>query len=244
MSTLKTIKTRLIEENFFRPRWYSVFINPYFISRISLYNAVRAFAGKTSDTATILDIGCGVKPYRSLFRSPLYTGIDIQGGGHSDDQKYIDAYYDGEHIPFPDSSFEIIICTQVLEHADDPETLIGDAFRVAKPGCRVLFSMPFVYMEHEIPYDFRRFTRFEHVRVMERAGFTDLHIQETTGFFGVFGQLFVVMCFESIRMRAPLFKALLTLCVFGPIMIVSVALDAIFRKPALTLDYIVTATKP
>jgi ubiquinone/menaquinone biosynthesis C-methylase UbiE len=62
----------------------------------------------------ILDIGCGIKPYRHLFTSSSYTGIDIAGGGHEDRAKTVDAYYDGHNIPFPNQSFDTIICTQVL----------------------------------------------------------------------------------------------------------------------------------
>ena len=94
-----------------------------------------------------------------------------------------------------------------------------------------------------MPYDFRRFTRFEHIRLLENAGFSDIHVMPTTGFFGVFGQLFVVMCFEGMHFRASLLKAILTLVIFAPIQIASLFLDMIFRKPGPTMDYVVTATK-
>lgn len=44
--TLKfgNLKNNIIDEHFFRPRWYSVFIYPYFINRFSLLRAMQAFA--------------------------------------------------------------------------------------------------------------------------------------------------------------------------------------------------------
>jgi SAM-dependent methyltransferase len=243
MLKVKDLKNKMLDEHFFRPRWYSVFINPYFTNRYSLYKAIRAFAADTSDTATILDVGCGIKPYRSLFASETYTGIDIAGGGHTDEAKTVDAFYDGHTIPFADNSFDTLICTQVLEHADDPEILASECSRVLKPGGTAFFSMPFTYPEHEIPYDFRRFTRFEHQRLFEKNNFTGITISKTTGIFGTFGQLFVIWLFESIPFRAPILKGILTLFIFAPIQIICRTIDALNGKSGLTMDYVITLQK-
>lgn len=238
---MTSVKARILEEHFFRPRWYSVFINPYFINRYRLYQAITTFAEKTPSDATILDVGCGIKPYRFLFKSPTYTGIDIAGGGHSDQAKTVDAFYDGHSIPFSDQSFDTLICTQVLEHADDPEVLVRECARVLKPGGRAFFSMPFTYPEHETPYDFRRFTQFEHERLFKKNGFTKITIQKTTGFSGTFAQLLVVWLFEGIPFRSTLLKSLLTVGIFAPMQILGLAVDRITGKSGMTMDYVITA---
>jgi len=243
MTSLHYLKARVMEDAFFRPKWYSIFINPYFIGRHSLYRAIQRYALTVSRDTRVLDIGCGIKPYRALFGTPSYTGIDIKGGGHADDSKTVDAYYDGAHVPFPNASFDAVLCTQVLEHADDPAAIVSEAARVLTPGGSAFFSMPFVYPEHEIPYDFRRFTRYEHTRLFAAAGFSDIQIFPTTGFFATFAQLFSIMCFEAIHFRAPILKALLTFFIFAPTQAFALFLDWLFRKPAPTLDYVITATK-
>jgi len=243
MSKLRKLKEQIITENFFRPRWYSVFINPYFINRWSLYRAIKKFALETPAEASILDVGCGLKPYRSLFNTKEYTGIDIAGGGHDDTAKVVDAFYDGYSIPFSDKSFNTLICTQVLEHADDPEILVAECARVLKEGSTAFFSMPFTYPEHEIPYDFRRFTRFEHQRLFEKNGFKNIQITQTTGFAGTFGQLFVIWLFESIPFRAPLLKTLLSVFIFAPIQIVALGIDWLTNKSGLTMDYVIILKK-
>lgn len=236
---MSSVKARILEEHFFRPRWYSVVINPYFINRYRLYQAITSFAQKTADDATILDVGCGIKPYRFLFHTPHYTGIDIAGGGHSDQAKSVDAFYDGHSIPFPDNSFDTLLCTQVLEHADDPEVLVRECTRVLKPGGRAFFSMPFTYPEHETPYDFRRFTQFEHLRLFKKNGFTKVSIHKTTGFAGTFAQLLVVWLFEGIPFRSTLLKSLLTLVLFTPIQLCGMAIDWLTGKSGMTMDYVV-----
>lgn len=236
-------KQNFIEEHFFRPRWYSVFFNPYFINRRRLLIALQRFAEDTPADATVLDVGCGLKPYRRYFKTSTYTGIDIAGGGHADEAKTVDAYYDGHTIPFPDNHFSTLLCTQVLEHADDADELVAECARVLQPGGRAFFSMPFTYPEHEVPYDFRRFTRFEHERLFKKHGFTNLTIAPTTGFFGTFGQLLVVWLFESLTFRAPLLKATLTAGVFAPMQIGALLLDRLCGQRGMTMDYVITVQK-
>jgi SAM-dependent methyltransferase len=236
-----SLKHKIIDDNFFRPQWYSVFINPYFINRFTLYQAITDFANTTGENDRVLDVGCGLKPYRHLFATKDYLGIDIAGGGHTDSAKIVDAFYDGHHIPYDANSFDTIICTQVLEHADDPAVLVSECARVLKPHGTAFFSMPFTYPEHEIPYDFRRFTRYEHDRLLRSNGFTSVTILKTTGFGGTFGQLLVVWLFESIPFRSTLLKTLLSIFVFAPIQILGLVVDIITGKSGQTMDYVVIA---
>ncbi|OGY51286.1 MAG: hypothetical protein A3J59_02340 [Candidatus Buchananbacteria bacterium RIFCSPHIGHO2_02_FULL_56_16] len=235
----------------FTPRWYSLLINPYFISRSSLYRAVNRFASQCSAGGTILDVGCGSQPYRHLFASQRYIGIDIEGGGHSQSQKNVEAFFDGQHIPYGDASFDAVIITEVLEHADDPVALIREINRVLKADGKLLVTMPFVWDEHEQPYDFRRFTRFEHQRLLERNGFRVVSIQKTTGIFATTGQLISAFLIElfaggldrmklKFRYSYPL-KKICTLVVCFPLQLLGLALDVVFRHRGITLDYVVIA---
>lgn len=243
MISLRKLKEKVIDDSFFRPKWYSIVINPYFINRRSLYKSISLFADGVPADARVLDIGCGLKPYRSLFKVKEYVGIDIEGGGHSDQAKAVDAYYDGHTIPFPNQSFDAVVCTQVLEHADDAEVLIKEAARVLRPTGQAFFSMPFMYPEHEAPYDFRRYTSFQHKRLFAKYDFRKTTIQKTTGFFGTFGQLFVILIFESISFRAPVLKAFLAILFFAPIQALSLGLDWMLGKSGPTMDYIITAQR-
>jgi len=239
-STLKNI----IKQHFFRPRWCSVLFNPYFIARASLYREIRRFAAQDFSGRNILDVGCGAKPYQQLFSAAAkYIGIDIAGGGHFDQAKEVDQFYDGQNIPFPDNSFEVVICTQVLEHAASPEKLITEISRVLKPAGQLCLTMPLVWSEHEIPYDFRRFTRYEHQRLLAAQGLSIESLTATTGTFGVTGQLLAAFIFESWGRRSRLAKALVALLLCFPIQAISIILDKIFHNSWITLDYVIIAKK-
>jgi ubiquinone/menaquinone biosynthesis C-methylase UbiE len=118
-----------------------------------------------------LDVGCGLKPFASSFDHAYYTGIDIEVSGRSSDIKKPDKFFDGINIPYEDSSFDGLLCTQVLEHVENIDLLLAECNRVIKIGGSFVISVPFLYREHEQPYDFRRFTSYGLMLAMTRNGF-------------------------------------------------------------------------
>lgn len=53
-------------------------------------------------------------------------------------------FYDGTAFPFPDGSFDYVICSHVLEHVPDVEHFLSEIFRVAGRG---YFEYPLCYYE-------------------------------------------------------------------------------------------------
>jgi SAM-dependent methyltransferase len=103
----------------------------------------------------LLDIGCGRKPYYPYFAAGAseYVGIDIDV-----DNPYADLLGPVEDLPVEDASFEVVLCTQVLEHASDPDQAISELHRVTAPGGRVLTSTHGVQVYHPAPGDHWRWT--------------------------------------------------------------------------------------
>jgi len=86
--------------------------------------------------ASVLDVGCGKKPYQPLFlgKSAVYLGVDI------DPEELVDVLCAGEKLPFKESCFSACLCLQVLEHVDEPDTVIDEIFRVLKPDGLLFLS--------------------------------------------------------------------------------------------------------
>lgn len=48
----------------------------------------------------------------------------------------------GERLPFADGTFDSVVCSEVLEHVEDPDAVIAEASRVLRPGGVFVFSLP------------------------------------------------------------------------------------------------------
>jgi SAM-dependent methyltransferase len=127
-------------------------------------------------------------PYRRYFSAHDYVGLEVQDSGASAGLKDPTEWFDGVKIDKPDSSVDAVLCTQVLkysstqvlEHVELHEEFLGNIFRVLRPGGEFIVTVPFVYEEHEQPFDFRRWTSFGFAKELEEAGFRDLHLEKLT----------------------------------------------------------------
>jgi SAM-dependent methyltransferase len=110
-------------------------------------------AGERERRPRLLDVGCGEKPYEPLFAPYVaeYVGVDVANPA-------ADLEGTVEEIPVPDESFELVLCTQTLEHAADPARAVRELRRVTAPGGRVLASTHGVQVYHPNPDDLWRWT--------------------------------------------------------------------------------------
>ena len=104
----------------------------------------------------LLDIGCGKKPYYPFFapHASEYVGVDVDA-----DNAAADVLGSVEDPPIEDASFDVVLCTQVLEHTTDPDRAVRELWRVTAPGGRVLASTHGVQVYHPSPEDHWRWTQ-------------------------------------------------------------------------------------
>ena len=85
----------------------------------------------------------GLKSFiRKKFPEMKYVDID-SGDGESRD--VATHHIDLCDLPFADNSFDLSICSHVLEHIPDDRKAITELYRVMKPGCRALVLVPIFY---------------------------------------------------------------------------------------------------
>jgi SAM-dependent methyltransferase len=65
---------------------------------------------------------------------------------------------DGHDLPFPDASFDAVVCQAVLEHVMDPPRVVAEMRRVLVPGGLLYAEVPFMQQVHEGAYDLTRYT--------------------------------------------------------------------------------------
>jgi SAM-dependent methyltransferase len=133
----------------------------------------------------VLDVGCGVKPYYPFFAGAAeYVGVDVKENVNADIVGTADA------IPVEDGSYDVVLCTQVLEHVDDPAAVVRELSRVTAPGGRVLASTHGVMLYHPNPQDLWRWTHTGLARLFEGAdGWSSVAVEPGAGSAECLGML-------------------------------------------------------
>jgi SAM-dependent methyltransferase len=140
---------------------------------------IKAISGR------VLDLGCGTKPYGTELaaRASLYVGLDWPSSLHASRAEVLADLRSS--LPLVDESFDHAVCFEVLEHVPEPSLLLAEAFRVIRSGGTLVLSAPFQWWAHEQPWDYYRYTSHGLRYLLEKAGFADVRIQSTTGFWSM-----------------------------------------------------------
>ena len=123
----------------------------------------------------LLDVGGRGKPYAVLFERPnlrhFVLDLDVAAS--------VDLVGDARAMPIADSSVDIVLCTQVLEHTPEPVRILSEIERVLRPGGKLILSVPGIYPIHGAPGDYWRYTyqglewllrSYREVRVCSESG--------------------------------------------------------------------------
>jgi len=142
--------------------------SPTYAVRAPLARWLRDEASRAAarhERPRLLDVGCGTKPYEPFFRDAVaeYVGVDVANPA---------AELEGtvEDIPVRDGSFDLVLCTQTLEHANDPARAVRELRRVVAAGGRVLASTHGVQVYHPNPDDLWRWTHAGLERLFRENG--------------------------------------------------------------------------
>ncbi len=136
---------------------------------------------------TVVDIGCGNGAHLKFCgkRGAALIGIDqneevlkdavatLEATEARSVQVHLSA---GIPLPLADGTADRIICNEVLEHVDDPESFIREVVRVGSSGAKFLLGVPDPVSEEvfrEVAWP-GYFEKPNHVRVFEREQFNDL----------------------------------------------------------------------
>jgi SAM-dependent methyltransferase len=136
--------------------------------------------GQIVEQPAVIEIGCGDGALLAELEgfARRIAGYDVSPSGIAEAKRLLpDAQLgvcDGAALPEKDSSFDLAVLSHVLEHVDDPRSLLREAARVA----------PLVYVEVPLelhartPHDFR-WTRMGHINLFNRTVLR--HLVESVG---------------------------------------------------------------
>src|SRR5690606_9067491 len=94
----------------------------------------------------ILEVGCGAGHVLALFDGER-TGVDLSPAMLDRARARLGRRVrlvrgSALDLPLADDSFDVVLCTEVLEHVPDPGRAVAELLRVAAPGARVIVSIP------------------------------------------------------------------------------------------------------
>jgi SAM-dependent methyltransferase len=186
----RTYLQSLIMRASFNGGLLSLAFNPNHIMRRYLQKSITKNSG--SIVGNTLDFGCGLFPYAKLLtQATRIIGLELQGKDKITTDDCI-VYYSGDKFPFLDDYFDSVVSFEVFEHLTNPINALDEIYRVVKKNGYVIITTPFLYPLHEIPYDYRRLTKYELSRLLEAHSFELVKIQHGPSSFLTIKQLQVL----------------------------------------------------
>jgi SAM-dependent methyltransferase len=226
--------------------------SPAKISATLLLRSLTEAAGKHA-RGRLIDIGCGAKPYSSIFspRVDSYFGVDFSGTADANygAETKADLYIDGTDTKLPSGSFDTLLSTQVLEHVFETSKFIAECHRLLAKGGRGIFTIPFVWQCHAEPHDYFRFTRYSLDKLFRDQGFRIVEITPLGGAYAALLQTRIesLHCRELPRTPAYLpyriARKLRNLVMLPIWNWKGLHLDKLFWNDKLCLNYLVVVAK-
>lgn len=142
----------------------------------------------------VIDVGAGSCPYRKLFAHCDYRSHDfvrLEPGQLRGHKNYAEVNYVSDicNLPVADNTFDVVLCTEVLEHVPEPIRAVLEISRVLKPNGKILLTAPLGSGLHQEPYHFYGgYTPHWYRRFLVEAGFAEVMIEPNRGFFSHYGQ--------------------------------------------------------
>jgi len=101
-----------------------------------------------------------------------------------------------ESLPLADAVATKVLCLEVLEHVDDPKSVVNELYRIGKPGCIYLISVPGQFSEEialrvgppeffQKPHHIRVFSELEIHKLLTDNGLSIIS-ENSSGFFSSF----------------------------------------------------------
>jgi 2-polyprenyl-3-methyl-5-hydroxy-6-metoxy-1,4-benzoquinol methylase len=148
--------------NAFGLQWKSfakIQLDSYNGCSISKDRLVRCLGKPLSEikNKSILEVGCGAGRFTehlvnsgALVHSvDLSVAVEVNKDNIGDRPNYKIAQADVYHLPFPENSFDIVLCLGVIQHTPSPEKTIMELWKMVKPGGTLIidhYSFDWMYV--------------------------------------------------------------------------------------------------
>lgn len=237
---------------FYRDRFYA--------ERFEIMKFIKFASSQIKPSDVVLDAGAGNKqPYKQQFSHTRYESTDMEQSPN-DAHTFLCSL---DNMPRPDSTYDAIVCTQVLEHVEFPQKVVHEFYRILKPEGRLFLTAPQGARVHGEPYHFFNFTQYGLASMFRQAGFDIIFIRPNGGYFwnlakrtrtlpryiskqykdpeladkiSIYNRLCWLMMVPVLFLLKPLYKYIVPVLFFY--------LDSLDKKKLFTLGYCCYCVKP
>lgn len=217
------------------PPWRTGWLTTHHLGQALRRATASALAARGSASGRglrVLDLGCGQRPWASLFGDAWCIGVDISRQGARPDVVAAAA-----SLPFAAGSFDLVFSSQVLEHVPDARSVLAECARLLHADGELVLSVPFYWPLHEEPHDYRRFTPHGLRRALREAGFEPIVVQADCGSL----TMVVAAGLELLPLRYGLWLVMAPLVLLANG--VTLALQRLSRDRRSTLNWVVRARR-
>ena len=214
-----------------------IFDKDYLFLRTLTKELKRALAGVNDEHLSILDVGSTNGPYLSLLTGKYrrYLTIDIETP-----KVKPGILGEAQYLPIASGSVDVCLCTQVLEHVENPSKVVSELARVLKEGGILLLSTHGVFHYHPYPHDYWRWTP-EGLDKIIRQYFADVTIKPNGGtmllLFHIIGRGIFFIADRSLFIRV------LQYTLYPAINILGLIADKLVKDHSLSMNYLAVAIK-
>ena len=147
--------------------------------RSFLKQHLSRFAEECSNKS-ILEVGAGRCQYAYLFnKRNKYETCDLEDSFHTGiDYDIVSSVYE---IPRRDTSYDIVLMLQVLEHIEEPVRALKEINRILKEEGVLFLSVPQAAGDHFEPYHYFNYTQYGLDSVLKRTGFEIMSMDRLGG---------------------------------------------------------------
>jgi len=233
----------------FVPGFIKRFIDPV---TASIDKFVESSFSEVEAGSLVLDAGAGECRFKDKLEGKLrYVAVDTAWGDHEWDYSKIDVISHLENLPFASRLFDSVICTQVLEHVSEPQVVLTELSRTLKEEGMIYLTAPQGWGVHQPPHDYFRFTNYGLSYLLQKAGFEEITITPSCGYFGYLANRLTVIpkiLFWQLRnkwMRIVLFPLeIISYFLFVILLpVILNAIDFLDHRQDYTLNYLVKGRK-
>ena len=200
-----------------------------------IHAELRRLSNQVPPADSVLDLGSGSAPYARLFPHRRYVTADL----FADSNVRCDALA----LPFADDAFDLVLCTEVLEHVPDPDATLQEIRRTLRADGMLVLTTPLTWGVHA-KQDFHRWTESGLRRLLTRHGFEIVTLKPRGGVLLCLGALLLIVpwqlfgeAHERKAWQSLLFAVLYTLAL--PPALLLAALDPVDARQHFTHGYVV-----